>query len=72
MVERMKIVCKARRGRWLGGLVLSYQSWNVQCTDSKEQDHAESGYNWPPPTPRSGVSSAEEVFKGDCWSDGIV
>ena len=29
----------------LGGVVL--QPWNVQCTDSKEQDHAESGYSSP-------------------------
>lgn len=24
------------------------QPWNVQCTDGKERDHAESGYNSPP------------------------
>ena len=37
--------CEKGSGLLLGGVVL--QPWNVQCTDGKEQDHAESGYSSP-------------------------
>lgn len=44
--------------------------WNVQCTDGKEQDHAERGYQLAATTPVEKVSY-EMDSDGGCEMDGI-